>query len=62
MTTSVSQEPWSATCSTQRERFVANVTGHLGAVDNADILDRALDYWRNVDADTGAQIVKNFGK
>jgi catalase len=46
----------------QRERFVANVTGHLGAVDNADILDRALDYWRNVDADTGAQIVKNFGK
>jgi catalase len=46
----------------QRERFVANVTGHLGGVDNADILDRALEYWRNVDANIGAQIAKNFGK
>jgi len=45
-----------------RERFIANVTGHLSAVDIPEILDRALDYWRNVDAGVGAQIAKNFGK
>ncbi|MBS41907.1 MAG: catalase [Nocardioides sp.] len=39
-----------------RDRFVANVSGHLlGGVSDA-VLERAFDYWKNVDADTGKRI------
>ena len=40
----------------QRERFVQTVAGHLLGGVNGDVLDRAFQYWKNVDADTGKQI------
>jgi catalase len=46
----------------QRERLVSNITGHLNNVDRPEILERALDYWRNVDLELGANVAKNFGK
>ena len=39
-----------------RERFVDTVTGHLLGGVNGDVLERAFEYWKNVDADTGAKI------
>jgi catalase len=44
-----------------RDRLVSNVSGHLsnGAVD--PVLTRAIDYWRNVDADLGARVAANLG-
>ena len=41
-----------------RERLVANIAGHLGDGVVEPILGRALDYWRNVDADLGARVAK----
>ncbi len=40
----------------QRERFVHTVAGHLLGGVTGDVLERAFDYWKNVDADTGKQI------
>ncbi len=37
----------------QRERFVQTVAGHLLAGVEGDVLERAFQYWKNVDADTG---------
>ena len=42
----------------QRSDFVANVSGHLLGGVEGDVLERALDYWRRVDAATGAEIEK----
>ena len=39
-----------------RERLVNNIAGHLGAGVSPPVLERALQYWRNVDADLGARI------
>lgn len=39
-----------------RERFVDTVAGHLLDGVKGDVLERAFDYWKNVDADTGKQI------
>jgi catalase len=42
----------------QRERFVKNVAGHLSDGVSEPILERAFNYWRNVDKDIGDQIEK----
>ena len=57
-TTSARPARWCARCgtTTQRDRFVENVAGHLlGGVSDA-ILAKAFDYWKSVDADTGKRI------
>ena len=45
-----------------RERLVANVSGHLSNGVTDPVLSRALEYWRNVDADLGARVAKALGK
>ncbi|MDO5499145.1 MAG: catalase, partial [Propionibacteriaceae bacterium] len=40
----------------QRERFVETVAGHLLGGVEGDVLQRAFQYWKNVDAETGARI------
>ena len=40
----------------QRGRFVHTVAGHLLNGVKGDVLERAFQYWKNVDADTGKQI------
>ena len=40
----------------QRDRFVETVAGHLLGGVHGDVLERAFDYWKHVDADTGKQI------
>ncbi|WP_061961296.1 catalase [Demequina flava] len=44
----------------EKERFLAQITGHVGAVQNADIRERAIQYWTNVDADLGAALRANL--
>ncbi|HEY9408698.1 MAG TPA: catalase [Jiangellaceae bacterium] len=39
-----------------RERLVANIAGHVGAVHSDDIRGRALAYWRSVDETLGKDI------
>ena len=41
-----------------RERLVNNVTGHLCDGVSEKILQRAFEYWRNIDGDIGARIEK----
>lgn len=41
-----------------RDRLVHNVSDHLLGGVEQPVLDRALDYWRNVDKDTGDKIAK----
>ena len=40
------------------ERLVDNVVGHLRAGVSEPVLQRAFDYWRNIDADIGDRIEK----
>ncbi len=40
----------------ERERLVANIVGHVGKTRIPAIRERALQYWRNVDADLGARV------
>ncbi|SFO62114.1 catalase [Saccharopolyspora antimicrobica] len=40
----------------ERARFVDNVAGHLSGGVSKPVLERALDYWRSVDKDTGDKI------
>ncbi|KAA5835966.1 catalase [Saccharopolyspora hirsuta] len=40
----------------ERARFVDNVAGHLSKGVSKPILEKALDYWRSVDKDTGDKI------
>ncbi|MDQ3156188.1 MAG: catalase [Actinomycetota bacterium] len=40
----------------QREAFVQTVAGHLLGGVEGDVLERAFDYWKNVDAETGKRI------
>ncbi|MEV6651231.1 catalase [Streptomyces sp. NPDC051219] len=42
-----------------RDRLVSNVTGHLSAGVSRPVLDRVLQYWRNIDKDIGDRIAKN---
>ncbi|HEY0186089.1 MAG TPA: catalase [Cellulomonas sp.] len=39
-----------------RARFLATITGHVGAVRNDEIRARAVQYWTNVDAGLGAAL------
>jgi catalase len=41
-----------------RERLVDNVVGHLRAGVSEPVLQRAFDYWRNIDTDLGDRIEK----
>jgi catalase len=45
-----------------RDRLVSNISGHLSNNVVEPVLSRALDYWRNVDADLGARVAKALGK
>jgi catalase len=40
----------------QRSAFVDTVAGHLLGGVKSPVLERAFEYWKNVDADTGKQI------
>ncbi|GAA2242867.1 catalase [Streptomyces ruber] len=42
-----------------RDRLVSNVTGHLRQGVSRPVLDRALQYWRNIDKELGDRIAKN---
>ncbi|SHM07794.1 catalase [Vreelandella subglaciescola] len=41
-----------------RDRLVSNVVGHLSGGVTEPVLERALDYWRNIDADIGEKIAQ----
>jgi catalase len=41
-----------------RDRLVNNIAGHLKAGVSEPVLKRALEYWRNVDADLGDRVAK----
>jgi catalase len=45
----------------QKDRLVANVSGHLSNGVESPILERAFEYWRGVDPDLGARVAKNLG-
>jgi len=42
----------------QRDRLVANVVGHLKGGVSEPVLERALEYWRSIDKETGERIAK----
>ena len=42
----------------QRNRLVSNVVGHLKNGVSEPVLQRAFEYWRNIDKETGDRIVK----
>ena len=42
----------------QRERLVSNVVGHLKSGVSEPVLQRAFEYWRNIDKETGDCIDK----
>jgi catalase len=42
----------------QRDRLVSNVVGHLKAGVSEPVLQRAFEYWRNVDRTIGDRIAK----
>lgn len=41
-----------------RERLVSNVSGHLSDGVSEPVLQRAFEYWRNIDKDIGERIEK----
>ncbi len=40
----------------ERERLVANIVGHVGKTRVPEIRERAIQYWKNVDAALGALV------
>ncbi|PAU76516.1 catalase [Halomonas salipaludis] len=42
----------------QRERLVNNASGHLKDGVSPEVLERAIQYWRNIDQDIGERIAK----
>ncbi|NYE95426.1 catalase [Psychromicrobium silvestre] len=44
-----------------KARFLETITGAVGGVQNAEIKERAIQYWTNVDADLGAKLRANLG-
>jgi catalase len=40
----------------QRDRLVSNVVGHLSQGVTPPVLERALEYWRNIDKEIGDRI------
>ncbi|WP_422934003.1 catalase [Sinomonas sp. P47F7] len=45
-----------------RARFLQTIAGAVGGVANADIKERAIQYWTNVDAELGAKLRAELGK
>jgi catalase len=41
-----------------RDRLVSNVVGHLKDGVSKPVLERALEYWRNIDKEIGDRIAK----
>lgn len=44
----------------ERDRLVSNVVGHLSAGLSTPVLERALQYWRNIDKKIGDRIAKEM--
>ena len=44
----------------QRTRLVSNVVGHLKKGVSTPVLQRAFEYWHNIDKDIGARIKKGM--
>ncbi|MFJ4168007.1 catalase [Paenarthrobacter sp. NPDC089714] len=44
-----------------KARFLDTITGAVGGVKSADIKERAIQYWTNVDAELGAKLRANLG-
>ncbi|MBA9049519.1 catalase [Streptomyces phaeogriseichromatogenes] len=44
----------------QRDRLVGNVTRHLRNGVSATVRERALQYWKNIDATTGSRVADAF--
>jgi catalase len=42
----------------QRDRLVSNVVGHLKKGVTEPVLQRAFEYWRKIDKETGDRIAK----
>ncbi len=40
----------------QRDRLVSNVVGHLSGGVTEPVLERAFEYWRNIDQEVGERI------
>ncbi|MFJ6279709.1 catalase [Arthrobacter subterraneus] len=45
----------------EKARFLETITGAVGGVTIADIRERAIQYWTNVDAELGAKLRANLG-
>lgn len=45
-----------------RTNRVTNIVNHLSDGVSDPVLERALDYWRKVDADLGARVAKGMAK
>jgi catalase len=46
---------------TDREHLITNVVGHLSKGVIPRIADKAIEYWRSVDGDLGAEVAKQLG-
>jgi catalase len=44
-----------------KARLLDTITGAVGGVKNADIKERAIQYWTNVDSELGAKLRANLG-
>ncbi|MCW1248937.1 catalase [Acaricomes phytoseiuli] len=44
-----------------KARFLETITGAVGGVQDADIKERAIQYWTNVDGDLGEKLRANLG-
>ncbi len=44
-----------------RDRLASNIVGHLSNGVVEPVLSRAVDYWRNVDADLGSEVAARLG-
>ena len=44
-----------------KARLLDTITGAVGGVKHADIKERAIQYWTNVDAELGAKLRANLG-
>ncbi|GAA1400936.1 catalase [Kitasatospora putterlickiae] len=46
----------------ERDRLVSNIVGHLKGGVSEPVLERAVQYWRNVDKSLGDRVAKGVGK
>jgi catalase len=56
--TPVPSDDHSLTVGSARDRLVFNVVGHLSDGVSEPVLERAFEYWRNIDKETGDLIAK----